>query len=135
MSFNDGLLRGILGCGTMELEKLNDCKYDPFNVIEECKINFKEINFDNIIDTIFREAQRNLSKSIQNKISELDESDSEKQRELREIQKLNLYEDIEYSINGIDTYMSFRRNGDIYNKYFKDKLKEIEGNTGFNVFY
>lgn len=82
MSFNDGLLRGILGCGTMELEKLNDCKYDPFNVIEECKINFKEINFDNIVDTIFKKTQEELSESIQNEINELNEFNKEELKEI-----------------------------------------------------
>lgn len=136
MSFNNGLLRAVLGCGTMELDRLQDCGYNPFNIVEECNMNFGVLNFNNIIITIFEKSQGELNETIKNEINNLDELEEENKEELKEIRKLDPYKDIDWFINGaLDTHLWLKRNVDIYNKYFRDELKEVEKNTGFYLQY
>ena len=146
----DLLLSSILGCGYLDLSVLDDCEYDFDEMVEECKFNFGEISLNGLARTMFAMGIRDIEEWINNRIEEIkgemeyfyfedgeNEEDDEEymmlRKELEELEELKPWEDIESFHNYLDTSIYFIDNGETYNTYCEEALKEFECNTGYSI--
>lgn len=143
----DEILMELLECGILDLNMLDDCEYDFYDVLEECHSFTSEPKFCDILYGAICIYQRNIQNKIDDRISELNdlmeefddngEADTEEfadyEEEQRALESLNPNEDIEHFINFIDTsiYIRDEQKKVIYSKYLSDAINEENQEIGF----
>lgn len=141
ISNKEGILMRLLNCGSLDLSMLDDIGYDLDEIIDELQEDGC-LSLNNIFESVFNkgiqevyEALEDIKKIIKDDIEDEDTDEEEHNAfecELKELEKLNPEEDIDYFTNCLDTHISINNNQDIYRDYLIDDLKEIEKNMGFD---
>lgn len=141
MTGAESLLCSLLDCGTLDLAILDDVGYDLGEIAEELQDEGIKPTLNAITGEIFRKGQEELSEKLEEKIDELEserdeyDEDSDEYEELQEqIDELECCDperDVDWFCNCLDTSIWFSQNEEIYRKYLKDEISEIEDNMGF----
>ena len=137
----------LLECGILDLNMLDGCEYDFYDVLQECNSFTEKPKLNDILYGAICIYQRNIQEKINERISELDdlmeelddygeadtEEFSEYEKEQAALKKLNPCEDIELFINSIDTsiYIKDEQKKATYNKYLSDIVNEEDDRLGF----
>lgn len=130
------ILCELLDCGYLDLQILDDADEDcVLEAIDDLEGNGIDISLNGITDSMFYRAQYTITEAVNERIDELEgdvETLSEdEQNELMEIKELNPDEDISWYCNCLDTGIYINEHEDVYWKYFKDVLDDLENKTGF----
>lgn len=116
--FSKQILAGILDCGYLDLQILEDTEFDVVEMIKE----MEKPTLSDLIYEIFQRGIDLLMEKLSEKQNNLDCPD--------EIKELSI-EDIDFDINFIASRIYFVNNSDIWNKYFGSEIEEIEKKMGF----
>ena len=141
------ILMELLECGSLDLNMLDECEYNFYDILEECNSFTEKPKFCDILYGAICIYQKNISNKIDERISELDDlmeelddqglADTEEFAEYEEEQKalkeLDPYEDITNFINYIDTSIGIpdENKKEIYSKYLSDIINEEDEQIGF----
>lgn len=134
------LLCGLLNCGYLDLQVIEDIDYDMEEILENLKFaGFDEININTVMMTVFDMARGEVRNYIDERIEELkedeDELSSEDKEELELLQQLEVFEDIESYHNYLDTGAYINSDvEDVYKTYCKSALDLFEEKTGYSLY-
>lgn len=142
MTGTESLLCCLLGCGTLDLDILDDVGYDLGEIVEDLQSNGIKPTLNAITDKIFLKGQQTLSEKLQEKLDEMAQErdgydgDSEEyeglQEKIDELESCDPDEDVDWFCNYLDTSIWFTDNEEIYRKYLSDEISEIEDDMGFD---
>lgn len=148
MNGRDYLLTDLLRCGSLDLKLLDDVGYDwcdiivdyegLFYALKECQKR-KEVGLNHVMWLVVEYGKEKLEEAINDRICELEaipnerELDENEEKELKALNTLNPYEDVESSHNCLDTHVWFEQNGRVYKEYLSEALDEFANGTGFNI--
>lgn len=133
------ILCALLDCGYLDLQILDDTDEDfLMEAIERLQDEHLPISLNAITSEMFWMAKDELSSEVEVRKDEIG-SDVEngyageyEEKELEEISDLNPDEDVEWFCNCLDTSIYIINDKyDVYVKYFRDKLDELEDKMGF----
>lgn len=131
------VLCNLLDCGFLDLQMLEDADEDyVLEAIDSLKDDDIEVSLNGIMDMMFGNAQIALTEAVNERIEKLEgdiETLSEnEQNELMEIKELNPDRDVTWYCNCLDTsiYLDDKKE-EVYRKYFRDLLDELEAKMGF----
>lgn len=135
------LLCAFLDCGRLNLSILDDVNYNLGTIIVRLQNEGIKPTLNAITDSIFCEAVVELAERLGEKIikleSECDEYDEdsneykELQEQIDELECCNLENDVDWFCNYLDTSIWFSNNEEIYRKYLKNEIAEVENHMGF----
>ena len=138
MTQKDCILTKILGCGSSDLEILEDINYDLDEIIDELQTEGC-LSFTELIRAVFYKGIDELKDKVQEYLQDLwnelkEGDDAEIQKSIDEIETLNPEEDVEFFINYLDTHIYFNNyeKEEIYHRYFEKEISCIEDKIGFS---
>lgn len=136
----DSLLRAIFDCGSMDLEMLNDVKYDFNEIIAQLDDEpLQNVGFNGFMKAVVDVGIIHLKEAIDDRICELEaiysetDLDDEENEELAALRRLDPNCDIEAYFNCLDTHVYFRYNEKEYRSYMADAIDSFRDNTGLNL--
>lgn len=136
----DSLLKAILNCGSMDLEMLNDVKYDFDEIIEQLDDEpLQNVGFNGFMRAVVDVGIIYLQEAIDDRICELEaiyserDLEDEEEEELAVLRRLDPNYDIEAYFNCLDTRVYFLSNEEAYRTYMADALDSFAENTGLNL--
>lgn len=142
----EDFLMTLLNCGSLDLKLIDDVGYDWCDILGTdvaegllaCKMHkISGINY--IMRQVFDFGLSQIENAIDERIECLRETQEnygisdEQKKELRALEKLNVWEDLESYHNCIDTHVWFNKNGKIYRKYLSEALDSFADGTGFEI--
>lgn len=137
MSAKENLLLTLLGCGTADLEMLDDVHYDFDEVIDQLDgMPIQEAGFNGLMRAVVSVGIIHIREAVDDRICELEaipnerELDEDEEHELAALRALDPDDDIRSYHNCLDTSAWFERNGEIYREYLGDAIDSFEENTG-----
>jgi len=155
ISFKESILITLFGGGIADYDMLEQCNYDFEDILNIIKgfTSIEEMSFNDILMGAIDLYRGNIENIIQDRIEQLKQdidylerrlefvaygkSDlyeiEVKKQELKDIEYLDTYNDIEYNTNYLDTNIWFRddETKEIYKKYFENEIKEENNKIGF----
>ena len=140
MSAKDSLLLTLLGCGTLDLEMLEDIHYDFDDVIDRLDgLSIQEAGFNGLMRAVVDVGIIHIQEALEEKLAELhgyrDEgvmTEGDK-RELQALEQLDPDRDIRSYHNCLDTSVWFEQNGSAYRRYLSEAIDSFEENTGLYI--
>jgi len=132
----DWLLCSMLKCGYLDLEMLDDIKYDWGDILKQIDYPDEEVTFNDLIGGAFELGACNIAETVENRINDLKVTqmerklDEDEKQELEDLRSLNPAQDIQGYFNCLDARIWFADNEDIYRKYVPEALESFEDNTG-----
>lgn len=140
MSAKDSLLLTLLGCGTLDLEMLEDIHYDFDDVIDRLDgLSIQEAGFNGLMRAVVDVGIIHIQEALEEKLAELhgyrDEgvmTEGDKQ-ELQALEQLDPDRDIHSYHNYLDTSVWFEKNGSAYRRYLTEAIDSFEENTGLYI--
>ncbi len=140
MSAKDSLLLTLLGCGTLDLEMLEDIHYDFDDVIDRLDgLSIQEAGFNGLMRAVVDVGIIHIQEALEEKLAELhgyrDEgvmTEGDKQ-ELQALEQLDPDRDIRSYHNCLDTSVWFEQNGSAYRRYLSEAIDSFEENTGLYI--
>lgn len=137
MSAKENLLLTLLGCGTADLEMLDDVHYDFDEVIDQLDgMPIQEAGFNGLMRAVVSVGIIHIREAVDDRICELEaipnerELDGDEEHELAALRALDPDDDIRSYHNCLDTSAWFEQNGEIYREYLGDAIDSFEENTG-----
>lgn len=150
------MIYDMLNCGSLDLEMLDKCNYnyDDIKYNFEC-ISVKDLDFNTILASCLNLYLNHIQEKVDEKITELESEIKELERyidenngnvdikyvddkerlynELKELQSLYVYNDIEYFTNYLDTsiYIIDDEIKAIYKKYLEQEIESENEEIGF----
>lgn len=131
------LLSELLDCRPNDLEMLEECTYEVYDLVETAREIDEHPTLNNYIEAMFKIGLSVLRDSINDLMVDLEQeaasgelTDDDREK-LAQIRKLNPTEDIEMFINFRDTHITFAKNEELYQKYFEENLEHFHNGTGF----
>lgn len=134
--WKDTFLCALLGCGTADLSLLDDCDVDMYDVVEECRDRYEDMEINNVVRTIFDMGIQAIETICNEKIAELKGRGNlspVESVELEELLQLSPWRDVKSYHNFLDTSVWIDQNGEIYRELLPDALQEFERITGFSI--
>lgn len=140
MSAKDSLLLTLLGCGTLDLEMLEDIHYDFDDVIDQLDgLSIQEAGFNGLMRAVVDVGIIHIQEALEEKLAELhgyrDEgvmTEGDKQ-ELKALEQLDPDKDIRSYHNCLDTSVWFEKNGSAYRRYLAEAIDSFEENTSLYI--
>lgn len=136
----ENLLLAIFDCGSLDLEMLNDVKYDFNEIIEQLDDEpLQYVGFNGFMRAVVDVGIIHIQEAIYDRICELKaisferDLDEEEEEELTTLRQLIPDRDIEAYFNYLETRVYFRDNEEAYRKYMADALNSFAENTGLNL--
>ena len=136
------LFRAILGCGTDDLNLLDDSGADLFKVVERMRFEGVEITLNGIMAEIFREgifrmdeAVKEVQKRLKNEeeAGTLTEAGYEQLKAIRQ-NNLSPQSDFTYYVNCRDTHLNCDGSKkEIYEEMFEQEMQDLMDYTGFDI--
>lgn len=137
ISAKDDLLITLLGCGTLDLEMLEDVRYDFDEVIGRLDgLPIQEVGFNGLMRAVVDVGIIHIKEAVDDRICELKaaqverELDEDEAEEYRLLGLLDPDNDIQSYHNCLDTSAWFERNGEVYRLYLEEAIDSFEENTG-----
>ena len=140
MSAKDSLLLTLLGCGTLDLEMLEDIHYDFDDVIDRLDgLSIQEAGFNGLMRAVVDVGIIHIQEALEEKLAELHgyrdegvmtEGDTQ---ELQAMEQLDPDRDIRSYHNCLDTSVWFEQNGSAYRRYLSEAIDSFEENTGLYI--
>lgn len=128
------LLRVLLNCGELDINKLLNVTYDWYDIFEyEPVVDF---DFNTVMRSAIIYGLGQLQEEINDRVDELesiDEITDEEKEELEELKKLDVEEDFDIYLNYIDTHLTCIQHQDIYNEYLKEAIDRVGTALALNV--
>lgn len=133
----DNLLRAVLGCGTDDLEMLEDVHCDFYDVIEQLDGRpLQEVGFNGLMRAVVDVGIIHIRDAVDDRRRELEaiqterELDEDEAEEYRLLGSLDPDKDIRSYHNCLETNAWFENNGKIYRTYLSDAIDSFEESTG-----
>ena len=139
----------ILDCEPEDFSVIKNTKYNVCKIIKELVEGHTKPTINNILYEIFDTTLNALSEEIRYRIDEIN-ADIELQvkrhnnntnefyknfydmhQERNALMEIDPFDDIVYSYNPKNVYISIQYNEDIYRKYFSRQLSKLEDKMGF----
>lgn len=139
MSAKEDLLMTLLGCGSMDLEMLDDVRYDFDEIVDQLDGEpIQDVGFNGLMRAVVDVGIIHIRDALQGRLDELNAADDEdlgadEREELEALRQLDPDDDIRSFHNCLDTRVWFETNGDIYRQYLSETLDEFADNTGFEI--
>ena len=131
MSAKDSLLLTLLGCGTLDLEMLEDIHYDFDDVIDRLDgLSIQEAGFNGLMRAVVDVGIIHIQEALEEKLAELHGYQDEgvmtegDKRELQALEQLDPDRDIHSYHNCLDTSVWFEKNGSAYRTEAIDSFEE-----------
>lgn len=136
----ENLLLALLGCGTLDLDMLDDVKYDFDDIIDQLDGQpIQEVGFNGLMRAVVDVGIIHIREALEEKLAELHgyrdeevmtEADEE---ELKALEQLDPDNDIRSYHNCLDTHVWFEHNGGAYRRYLQEAVDSFEENTGLCI--
>lgn len=132
----------VLDCGTVDISILNNINDDLEEILESLRINGTKITLEAVVSEVFHRGIDALNEKIEDRIRDCEYGletceDAELEEFLTEqielLNKLDVYEDIDYYFNYLDTSIYFVKNSEIYLRYLEEAISDIEDVMGFEI--
>lgn len=155
MSFKEEILCNLFGGGVADYDMLEKCNYDFQDILDDVSmfVSRDEMDFNDILLGAIDIFRQNIENAIINRIEKIDDNikylenkidccayDKRDNVELADLweekeklENLDVYNDIEYSTNYLDTHIFITNDEtkDIYKKYLSEEINEENENIGF----
>lgn len=129
------LFRVLLNCGEYDINMLLDITYDWYDIFDyEAPLDITD--FNSVLYSAINYGLGQLQEEIDNRVDELEAIDNptrEEKTALRELKKLITQEDFDIYLNYIDSHITCMQHQDIYNKYLKEAIDNVETGLSMNV--
>lgn len=139
-SAKDDLLMTLLGCGTLDLEMLEDVHYDFDEIIDQLDgLPVQEEGFNGLMRAVVDVGIIHIREAVDDRLCELEAAHTEREWDEYEAEEYRLLKlldpdgDIRSYHNYLDTSAWFERRGEIYRKYLSDAIDSFEENTGITL--
>jgi hypothetical protein len=137
VSAKDNLLMTVLGCGSLDLEMLEDVHYDFGEIVDQLDgIPLQKAGFNGLMRAVVDVGIIHIQEAVGDRCCELEavqmerEWDEDEAEEYRLIELLDPDNDIRSYHNYLDTSAWFERRGEIYREYLSEAIDSFEENTG-----
>ena len=128
------LLCTLLKCGKADLVLLDDIEYDFDEILYGCD-SLDILNLNSLMGAVFSVGISQIEGILEDQSEYLRVSCSDDDKKINALKKLNLWNDIKYFCNCLDTHVYFVDGEvrELYQKYLPKALDIFERNTGFRI--
>ena len=124
ISFKEEMLCELLDCGTCDLDMLESCNYNFDDILDKVDTftTREEMRFNDILLGAIYIYMENINNVI-----------VEKQSEIEQLKELDIYNDLEYFLNYLDTnmYICDENKKAIYKEFLSDIIEQENERIGF----
>ena len=124
ISFKEEMLCELLDCGTCDLDMLESCNYSFDDILDKVDTftTREEMRFNDILLGAIYVYMENINNVI-----------VERQNEIEQLKELDIYNDIEYYLNYLDTsmYIYDEDKRAIYKEFLSDIIEQENEKIGF----
>lgn len=140
ISSREDFLMTFSGCGQLDLQLIDDVEYDWCDVLE--RVDFTclgERKMSAIMHAVFDVGKDEINEAIRERIDYLEDTkktygiSEEQENELKDLKKLNPYNDLEEYHNYLDTHVTCVNHKSVYKKFLSEELADFAEGTGFAV--
>lgn len=136
----ENLLLALLGCGTLDLDMLDDVKYDFYDIIDQLDGQpIQEAGFNGLMRAVVDVGIIHIKEALEDRLRELrwnrdnDNLSDRETEELNALEQIDPDDDIRSYHNCLDTNVWFERNGAVYRTYLSEAVDSFEENTGLCI--
>ena len=143
----EDFLMTLLNCGSLDLKLIDDVGYDWCDILNDEFLDYiVELRkhktgpiINDVMRSVFEYGISQIENAIDSRITYLRDTredyglSDEQAEELKQLEKIDVWEDIESYHNCIDTSIWFSKNSEIYKKYLSEKLDDFAEGTGFEI--
>lgn len=130
ISSREDFLMTFIGCGQLDLQLIDDVEYDWCDVLE--RVDFTclgERKMSAIMHAVFDVGKDEINEAIRERIDYLEDTkktygiSEEQENELKDLKKLNPYNDLEEYHNYLDTHVTCVNHKSVYKKFYRKSLR------------
>lgn len=127
ISSREDFLMTFIGCGQLDLQLIDDVEYDWCDVLE--RVDFTclgERKMSAIMHAVFDVGKDEINEAIRERIDYLEDTkktygiSEEQENELKDLKKLNPYNDLEEYHNYLDTHVTCVNHKSVYKKFLSE---------------
>lgn len=140
VSARDDLLMTLLGCGSLDLDMLDDVKYNFDDIIDQLDgVSIQNVGFDGLMRAVVDVGIIHIKEALKSRLGELwwnrdnDNLSDEEAKELKALEQIDPDNDIRSYHNCLDTNVWFEHNGSVYRAYLSEAVDSFEENTGLCI--